>query len=306
MKTFRLFIFGIIILFIAVLLSACAKPAETPGEIPADNPVENASEEPVVSEPLIEEDITPLSEEADEPEADVAPERYIPESGIVNFSAEDGLTITADLYKITGNDAPYILLFHQAGSSRGEYIEIAPRLNVLGFNCLAIDQRAGGESNEVENMSARTANKIGLETSYTDAWLDVKAALLYAKDELQAQKIIIWGSSYSAALVFALASEFPEDVSAVLAFSPAEYFELEGKKFSDYAANVICPVLITAEADIEKQAKGIYNNISYDNNTYFTTDGHGSSVLWSDNDNNEQYWQQVIVFLGAIWSTARF
>jgi hypothetical protein len=41
---------------------------------------------------------------------------------------------------------PYILLSHQAGSNRAEYAPIAPRLVKPGFNCLAIDQRSGGEA----------------------------------------------------------------------------------------------------------------------------------------------------------------
>jgi dienelactone hydrolase len=60
----------------------------------------------------------------------------------VSFHAEDGLKITADLYLIDFSE-PFILLFHQAESSRGEYNDIAPRLNKLGYNCLAVDLRSG-------------------------------------------------------------------------------------------------------------------------------------------------------------------
>ena len=56
------------------------------------------------------------------------------------FPSKDGITITADLYEID-SASPVILLCHQAGYSRGEYIESAKRLNKFGFNCLAIDQR---------------------------------------------------------------------------------------------------------------------------------------------------------------------
>jgi len=62
----------------------------------------------------------------------------------ITFPSHEGVTITADLY-ITNEDKniPFIVLFHQAGFSRGEYREIAPKLNKLGFNCMAIDQRSG-------------------------------------------------------------------------------------------------------------------------------------------------------------------
>ena len=63
---------------------------------------------------------------------------------ILNFKAADNLEITADWYSIPDSTAPIIILYHQAGWSRGEYIEIAPKLNAMGFQCLAVDQRSGG------------------------------------------------------------------------------------------------------------------------------------------------------------------
>ncbi len=63
----------------------------------------------------------------------------------VTITASDGVKVYADFYPAGGNSQPYILLFHQAGSNRAEYAPIAPRLVKLGFNCLAIDQRSGGD-----------------------------------------------------------------------------------------------------------------------------------------------------------------
>jgi len=54
-------------------------------------------------------------------------------SETVTFNSEDGLLMTADVYAPYKNgEAPVIVLFHQAGWSRGEYGEIAPWLNMLG------------------------------------------------------------------------------------------------------------------------------------------------------------------------------
>gem|GEM_PF-5977157 len=61
----------------------------------------------------------------------------------ISFKSADGILITADSYVPHTTTSPLILLFHQAGSSRGEYNEIAPRLNELGFNCIAVDLRSG-------------------------------------------------------------------------------------------------------------------------------------------------------------------
>ena len=43
----------------------------------------------------------------------------------VTFKAADGLEVVADLYMIHEKSAPFIILFHQANWSRGEYMEIA-------------------------------------------------------------------------------------------------------------------------------------------------------------------------------------
>lgn len=223
--------------------------------------------------------------------------KSLPESGLVNFEAEDGRTVYADLYRTKDNKAPYIILFHQAGSSRGEYLEIAPRLNEMGFNCLAVDQRAGLKMNGVNNLTA----ELGYTTLY-NVMPDLRAALLYVKEELRAKETIVWGSSYSAAMVLVLASEFPKDIDAILAFVPGEYFKLgfEGKKFDAYATNVQCPAFIASNPFRKDQAKSIYDKIPVDNKMYCDINLQGSNALWSDNADSELYWQQVSTFLNSL------
>jgi dienelactone hydrolase len=153
----------------------------------------------------------------------------------IMIESSDNLTITADLYQTSDKNAPYIILYHQARYSRGEYLEIAPKLNALGFNCIAIDQRSGDAVNGVKNETYQRAEKMGLATEYTDAWPDLVAALRYVKDELNAKEIIVWGSSYSSALVFVLASKYVDDINGIHSFSPGNYFDLYGKSVSRYA-----------------------------------------------------------------------
>src|SRR5690242_1110400 len=84
----------------------------------------------------------------------------------------DGLTVTADLYE-ADSTAPVILLCHQAGYSRGEYLETAKRLEKFGFTCLAIDLRAGKECNAVPNETARAATLGHFSRDFIDAKNDV-------------------------------------------------------------------------------------------------------------------------------------
>ncbi len=132
----------------------------------------------------------------------------------VTLSAEDGLAVTAEVY-IKNESAPWIVLCHQAGFSRGEYREIAPKLTQLGFNCIAIDQRSGSEVNGVKNQTAIEAEKARKGTSYPDAIPDVEAAINYVKNDMKAQKIILWGSSYSASLTFVLAVKHSDDLADI-------------------------------------------------------------------------------------------
>ena len=119
------------------------------------------------------------------------------ENQTFTIKSSDGLLITVDRYTShTSNSTPLIVLFHQAGSSRGEYIDIAPRLNQQGFNCIAVDLRSGDSSRGIENETDIRANKTNLSTGYADALPDVIAALQYAR-ETNNGKVIAWGSSYS-------------------------------------------------------------------------------------------------------------
>lgn len=140
----------------------------------------------------------------------------------VTFPSEDSVLITADHY-LQDKEFPYILLFHQANSSRGEYLEAAQKLLKLGYNCLAVDLRSGKEINYIQNETAARAAGQKLPTSYLDSEKDILASIEYVK-QLSSKKIILFGSSYSASLVMKIGNHNP-GVAAVIAFSPGEYFQ---------------------------------------------------------------------------------
>lgn len=221
----------------------------------------------------------------------------------LNFKSIDNLEITADWYSIPDSTAPIIILYHQAGWSRGEYVEIAPKLNALGFQCLAVDQRSGGKVNDIINKTNSQALLAGLSTNYLDALPDLIAALNFIHKLYPENKIILWGSSYSSSLVLKVAADNQKIVSGVLSFSPGEYFERFGKS-SNYiqssAKNIICPAFITSASNEHGQWKQIFESIPGTQKTYFlpqTAGNHGSRALWEKFSDNDQYWQAVIMFL---------
>ena len=221
----------------------------------------------------------------------------------ITFKAADGVTITADLYMTANKNAPMIVLHHQAGYSRGAYRPIAPKLNKLGFNCLALDQRSGNAAQDIKNETKKAAVKMGKSTKYPDAIPDLEAGLAYAKNMLKAKKIIYWGSSYSASLMFYMASKYANDIQAVLAFSPGEYFQIGGKKIASFASRVKCPIFVTSAKNEQKQWQGIYDAIPAGKKQSFLPQSrgfHGSKALWYFNEGNQEYWLAVKAFLKSI------
>ncbi len=224
----------------------------------------------------------------------------------VQFKAEDGLEINADLYMVHDKDAPFIILFHQAGWSRGEYLEIAPKLNDMGYNCMAVDQRSGSAVNGIENETSKRALSKGLPTDYPDALPDLYAAINFVKTTYKPSKLIIWGSSYSSALVLKITGDNPDLVNAAMAFAPGEYFSRFGKSedwISQSAKNINVPIFITSAKKEHANWKGIYDVIPSEQKQSFlpSTEGkHGSRALWEKFDDNEAYWKAVIRFLNSL------
>ena len=224
----------------------------------------------------------------------------VPAKETITFRAKDELVITADLYAPHPNEAPFVILFHQAQWSRGEYIEIAPKLNKMGFNCMAVDLRSGGHVNNVINLTNQQAITFGKPTDYLDAFDDMVSAIKYVKSKYAKAKIVIWGSSYSASLVIKSAADHPALISGVLAFSPGEYFDKSKTYIKDSAKNVKCPVFITSALNEKKQWKKIFKAIPSKSKQSFlpkTKGNHGSRALWSKFNDSKDYWHAVSNFL---------
>lgn len=230
----------------------------------------------------------------------------------ITFPSEDGVSCTADLYLTSGDPAtPFIVLFHQAGNSRGEYVDLAPRLNRLGFNCMAVDARSGGEVRGVKNATYAAAEAAGKPTyRYLDALPDLTAALKHARETYAKGKLIAWGSSYSASLCLHLAASQPGLVDGVLAFSPGEYFPKVPWIAEETARITALPVFITSGPREGAMWKAMYEAMPTPKKASYLLSGtvelHGSKVLWPDlgsesypipNPLAESYWTATEAFL---------
>jgi alpha-beta hydrolase superfamily lysophospholipase len=162
----------------------------------------------------------------------------------VTLQARDGVSISGLAYTAEHPKA-VVLLFHQAQSSKAEYATIAPRLAAAGFSALSIDQRSGGALYGPNETVAR----LGKSSGYEAAKPDLEAALDWAK--AKHLPVVLWGSSYSAALVFEVAAEHPSEVGAVMAFSPGEYLGSSGT-VARAAAHIAVPIYVTSAPAAEE------------------------------------------------------
>jgi predicted alpha/beta hydrolase len=216
----------------------------------------------------------------------------------VTLTAVDGVRVYGEFWPAANAKAPLILAFHQAGSSLAEYAPLAPRLNKAGFSVLAIDQRSGGD----EFSDNKTVAALGRSSSYDAALPDLEAALAWGRTKAQGAPVLVWGSSYSAALVFLLAARHPADIQGVLAFSPGEYLGTPGA-VRKVAQTVRVPVFITQASDKDEvnASRAIFAAIPGAGKTLFVAKQgvHGSSTLRADRNaaGAEQNWAAVLVFL---------
>ena len=208
--------------------------------------------------------------------------------------------VTADLYPGQPDD-PYMLLFHEEGSSRGEFREIAPRLVKMGYNCLAVDLRTGRESNYVSNETARRAARITPPPGLADCIKDIDAAVRYAWD-LSHQRVVLLGSSFSASLCL-LDAVNDSLVNAVVAFSPGEFFRPR-ITVRDSLNKISVPVLIAGSKQEYPYLSELASGIPASYRTIFVptrhNGEHGTASLLSSDPASGDYWLSLLMFFRSL------
>jgi dienelactone hydrolase len=226
-----------------------------------------------------------------------------PVSRAVSFETSDDITIHGDIFTVRENKSdPIILLFHQAGGdARGEYGPIIGPLLDHGYNVLSIDQRVGGE--RFGGINRTVAGLDGKTYSYCEVLPDLKASLAWVKSEGFDGPKVIWGSSYSAALVLRIAATHGAELSAALAFSPASGGPLVDCRGEDVAADIKIPVLIMRPASEMERESTLSQMLIFESHgfeSHVAENGvHGSSMLVPSRVEGsvEQTWNVVFSFL---------
>ena len=228
----------------------------------------------------------------------------------ITLTAADSLEITADEY-ITDPDFPYILLFHEQGSSRGEYHTIARRLCKLDYNCLAVDLRNGGNNSHVSNETARRCRESRCPAGVEELGMDVAAAILEVGlgGRLDATNVVsplvsvITSISYDHTqflgdTLLKIAAE-NEHVRAAVALSPGEYF-MPALKIQDRIEGLEKPVFVTASKAEIPYISELASGVGEDYLTLFEPkrgEGKRGTESFSEkNENNTEYWVALILF----------
>lgn len=222
------------------------------------------------------------------------------------LTTRDGVEIPAWEFRAADDrERPYVLLFHQGGASGlGEYAPITPRLVTLGYHVLVIDQRRGGTLFDVENAVAPHFDPE--TTSYCDPYPELEAALDFARSRAPGQRAIVWGSSYSAALVIQLGARRPDDVAGVLAFSPATGEPMAGCEPEPWAERLTRPLFAArpaSEAAIPEIGEQLERLASLGAVTAIADPGrHGSSMLVEERvgASTSDVWLRVEAFLSDL------
>jgi len=223
----------------------------------------------------------------------------------ITFYAKDSVIITADTYFLPvrkvglKNASPMVLLCHQAGFSRGEYLKTAKKLNALGFSCMAIDQRSGKEVNGIVNETAKDADAKGMNVGYKGAKKDVNAAIDYLYNLNGNQPIILVGSSYSASLALWIGSENTK-VKAVAVFSPGEY--LRNLNLAETIKTLSIPTFVTSSKRETEPVEKLMRFVKANYVTHFKPQVrgvHGSRAVWNTTEGHEDYWNAFKAFMLA-------
>ena len=225
----------------------------------------------------------------------------------ITFYTSDSIRVFGDLYEID-KKAATILLFHQGGANaKGEYKTIIPELIKRHFNILAIDQRLGGQLYGKYNRTVAdiSYNDFSYNYTYCDVYADMEGALNFIIDLEFSKNIIVWGSSYSASLAIQLASKHQNEISGVLAFSPASR-GMQDCRPDEYFKTIQIPLLLlrpSKEMEIESARNQFSLAQQFSHQVYVAEYGtHGSSMLVEERVKNKvsENWKIVLSFLDKL------
>ncbi len=213
----------------------------------------------------------------------------------ISIPTSNNYAVVGDLYDIGANN-PIIILCHQAGYNKYEYADIAPKLNNMGFNCLAVDLSGGGTFAAHFNETSENRVASGQGSSRTLISNEIEATINYLAKKYTTE-IIVWGSSYSASLAATTAAN-NDKVSAFIAFSALS------PSLASVLPGIEKPFFMTASKAEGSDLKALLKDTTLGSNQIlFIPSGagaHGSKAIWNGAEDANEYWVAIRSFLNTI------
>jgi len=216
------------------------------------------------------------------------------------FIAADGVEVAADIY-LKDKDQPFIILLHDGGYSRGEYVNLAGRLLNLNYNCLAVDLRYGAKSNGIKNITAENAGVKDKNLHDYHAIKDVEAAIDYIYRTYHKQ-VILFGAGPGASLALAAASGNFK-VNGVVALSPGEYF-MPYKNVKNQLQHLEIPILVAGTQTDKPYIMQFVENVPAKMvHTCFVDkngSGIGNRVFAKSHPTHDKYWFELLLYFKGL------
>lgn len=214
----------------------------------------------------------------------------------VYLYSTDSLLITADEY-VTSDTLPYLVLLHEQGSSRGEYITILQRFQKMNFNCLVPDLRNGGNAGYLANETAKRSRNRKYKNKAKDIEGDIRAAVDYASMK-SGDKVILVGAGANGSLAIKAAKEI-DSVKAVIALSPGEFFRSEFS-VEDTIAGIEKPVLVLSSKMEHPYMEQLLSGVDERYRELYSPEDHegrrGTGSLTDNNPSQSEYWLSILLF----------
>ena len=163
--------------------------------------------------------------------------------------------------------------------------------------CLAVDLRNGGNQSFVSNETVKRCRESRCPTAVIDIEQDIRAAIKYVYS-LSDQPVVLFGSGANGSLSLKVAIDH-EQVSAVVALSPGEYF-LPHINIQDTLSSLQKPAFITSSQIefpyVEQLASGVDDQYITLFQPQLGEGGRGTSALSPENAQNSEYWLALLIF----------
>lgn len=216
----------------------------------------------------------------------------------ITFESSDEVEVYADYYETFAESNKYMLMFHQAEYSRGEFQQIAERMIKLDYNCLAVDLRQGKEVNYINNETAINAKQLKLNVTLLDCEKDILATINYVYSIDPYAQIFLLGSSFSGSLCLKVAKD-RSDIKAVITYSPGEFFS--SLNIAEYIKGLNVPTYVGCTQKEYPYMTQLTEGITATKFVLFKPEEseglHGAQTLWWDSESREECWLSLLFFL---------